>query len=83
MKELMTLSTRELHRLKILEQVMNGTLSLVKGAKVLNVSYRHSKRLLFRYRREGPCGLAHRRRKKPAHNAYGQGVRERVLTIHQ
>ena len=83
MKELVTLSTREIHRIQILEQISKGTLSLVTGAEVLKISYRQAKRLLARYRSEGPSGLAHRHRGQQAHNAYGLEMRERVLKIHQ
>ena len=83
MKEKITLSMREIHRLKILEQVDEGALSLISGTEVLKISYRHGKRLLARYRREGPSGLAHKRRGRVAHNAFDPAIRERVIKLHQ
>jgi transposase len=83
MKESMALSMDEISRLKILEQVDQGRLSLKSGTDALKISYRHGKRLLVRYRREGPGGLVHRRRGGPAHNAFNPEVRERVIKLHQ
>ena len=83
MKELMVLSLREINRCKVLEQVDAGGLSLVCGADVLKISYRHAKRLLARYRFEGPGGLAHRGRGHPAHNAFDPAIRDRVIVLHQ
>ena len=83
MKELVVLSRSEVRRLRVMEQVSTGALSLVVGAEVLKISYRQAKRLLARYRGEGASGLAHRHRGRPAHNALGPEIRERVLRIHQ
>jgi len=83
MKEKITLSMREIHRLKILEQVDRGALSLIYGTEVLKISYRHGKRLLARYRRDGPEGLAHKGRGRVAHNAFDPAVREIVIKLHQ
>jgi transposase len=83
MKEIITLSRREMQRMQVLEQVVRKTVSLKAGAALMKVSYRQAKRLLARYRREGPKGLAHRHRGRSAPNARGQDVRQRVLTLHR
>ena len=83
MKELVTLSMHEVHRVHILEQVIKGAFSLKTGSEHLKISYRQAKRLLSRYRSEGPSGLAHRQRGQPAHNAFSSSIREQVLQLHQ
>jgi transposase len=83
MKETITLSRREMQRMQVLEQVVRKTHSLKAGAVLMKVCYRQAKRLLDRYRKEGPKGLAHRHRGCPAPNARGQEVRERVLGLHR
>ncbi len=83
MEDIITLSAREVQRFQVLEQVMRGRLSLRAGAELMHLSYRHSKRLLARYRREGAKGLAHRRRGQPASNALGAPLRDRVLALHR
>jgi transposase len=83
MREAVTLSSREIQRIHVLERVCRGTLSLVEGSPLLRVCYRQAKRLLARYREAGAFGLAHRRRGQPAHNASGPELRDRVLRLHQ
>jgi hypothetical protein len=62
MKEIITLSRHETQRMQVLEQVVRKSLSLKVGATLMKVCYRQAKRLAARYRKEGPKGLAHRRR---------------------
>jgi len=83
MKETITLSRREVQRMQVLEQVVKGTLTLRAAATMMKVSYRQAKRILARYRREGPRGLAHQRRGRSAPNALGPEVRQRVLALHR
>ena len=83
MKETITLSSREIQRIQVLEQVCRGIRTLVGSIPLLLVSYRQAKRLLARYREEGAAGLAHQRRGERAHNAYGPEMRDRVLGLHQ
>jgi len=83
MKERIMLSQRELQRVQVLEQVKSGYLTLVAGTDLMQVCYRQAKRLLGRYRTEGPQGLAHRRRGQPAHNELSPEVRARILSLHQ
>ncbi len=54
------MSTRELRRAEVLGRVKARTLRLVDAAKMLEVSYRQTKRLWQRYREEGAKGLQHR-----------------------
>jgi transposase len=83
MKELITLSRREVQRMQVLDQVRKGTLTLKAAAPLMKVCYRQAKRLLARYRRDGPRGLAHQHRGRPARNALGPEIRKRVLTLHR
>ncbi len=83
MKETIILSTREMQRLQILQKVTRGGMTLREGADLMGVCYRHGKRLLARFRREGPKGLAHRQRGQPARNALGPETRDRILGLHQ
>lgn len=83
MKEKITLSSREIQRVHILERCCRGELTLIAGTPLLRVCYRQAKRLLARYRTQGAGGLAHRHRGQPAHNAFDREVREQVLRLHQ
>lgn len=83
MKESITLSSREIQRVHVLERVLRGTLTLIEAVPLLLVCYRQAKRLLARYRKQGAAGLAHRRRGRPAPNAYSRELRDRVLELRQ
>jgi transposase len=54
------MSTRELRRAEVLGRVKSKTLRLTDAAKILELSYRRTKRLWKRYRGEGAKGLQHR-----------------------
>src|SRR5229473_6376266 len=54
------MSTRELRRAEILGRVKSKTLGLTDAAKILELSYRQTKRLWKRYRGEGAKGLQRR-----------------------
>lgn len=83
MKDYIILREHEMQRLQVLEQVLEKRLSLKAASGLMKVSYRQAKRLVGRYRREGPKGLAHRHRGRPAPNALGLEVRDRVLELHR
>jgi hypothetical protein len=59
MKETVTLSSREIQRLQVLEQVSRGTLLLVAGTPLMRISYRQAKRLWARYLRLIVKEIAH------------------------
>jgi transposase len=82
MQEQISLSTREVRRLQVLDQVILGTVTLKAAAGLMGVCYRQAKRLLARLRQAGPKGLAHRQRGRSASNALGPEVRDRVLALH-
>src|SRR2546425_3673565 len=75
------MSTRELRRAEVLARVKSQTLRLVDAAKMLEVSYRQTKRLWQRYRREGAKGLQHRNAGKGSNRAKPEKFRRKVLQL--
>ncbi len=59
---MITMSTREEARLRVLEQVMQGKLSQSQAAGLLEVSVRQMRRLQRRYEAQGGAGLVHQLR---------------------
>ncbi len=55
MEERLTLTKKELRRMKALEMVLAEQLTVAKAAELLEVSERHGWRLLARYRQAGPA----------------------------
>ncbi|WP_417251153.1 ISNCY family transposase [Castellaniella sp.] len=59
---MITMSQKEVGRLRVLEQVRHGALSQVEAANVLQISVRQLRRIQRRYETEGEAALVHRLR---------------------
>ncbi|MBF6990861.1 ISNCY family transposase [Cupriavidus sp. IK-TO18] len=66
--EVITVSMRELDRLKTVQAVVDGQLRPGVAAERLEITDRQFRRLLERYRQEGSSGLVSRRRGRPSNN---------------
>jgi len=75
------MSTRELRRAEVLARVKSETLRLVDAAKMLELSYRQTKRLWKRYRGEGAKGLQHRSAGRGSNRAKPEKFRRKVLQL--
>ena len=63
----LTLTTKEQSRIQVLNGVLEGKVTAVEAAGLMEVSERHTWRLLAAYRKEGPVAVAHGNRgRKPA-----------------
>jgi transposase len=83
MKEDILLSRKEIHRLHVLEKVMNRLISLRSASQHLALSYRQTKRIWAHFRTSGPSALASRHRGKPSPRAFPQALRQRILALFQ
>jgi hypothetical protein len=61
-----TMSMRELDRLKCIQAIVDGELRPMLAAERLGMSARQVRRLVDRYRLDGPMGLVSRRRNRPS-----------------
>src|SRR5256884_9457244 len=75
------MSTRELRRAEVLGRVKSKTLRLTDAAKILELSYRQTKRLWKRYREEGAKGLQHRSAGRGSNCAKPEEFRRKVLQL--
>lgn len=76
-----TMSMREVDRLKAIQAVMDGNLTASTAAQRLHLTKRQVNRLLHRYRTEGVTGLVSRQRGRPGHRQLMPGVANLALTI--
>jgi transposase len=83
MEERLTLTTKELKRLKVLEWVEAERMTVADAAKMLGISQRHCWRVLARYRQEGSAGLVHGNRGRPSPRRLPAAAREEILTLAQ
>jgi Homeodomain-like domain len=76
-----TVTMRELDRLKCIQAVVDGDLQPIRASERLGLTTRQVRRLVMRYRAEGPIGLVSRRRNQPSNNRLDAGVEEQVVRI--
>ncbi len=76
-----TMSERELRRVKVLAELEGNRIDVAWAAHVLAVSRRQVFRLLRRFREAGPSGLAHMARGRLPNNRIGDAVRELALDL--
>jgi transposase len=77
----LTLSTKEQHRLQILNGVLQRYWTMQEAAPLLGVSERQGWRLLAAYRREGARGLAHKNRGRLPPNATPEAIQQQVVAL--
>src|SRR5258708_36938791 len=75
------MSTGELRRAEVMGRVKSKALRLTDAAKILELSYRQTKRLWKRYRGEGAKGLQHRSAGKGSNRAKPEEFRRKVLQL--
>lgn len=81
MEERLTLSTKELKRLRALELVEVGRMTVAEAARLLGISERQCWRMLARYREKGAAGLVHGNRDRPSPRRLPTAAREEILTL--
>jgi len=77
------MGTKELMRVKVLEMVRQGKITLKEGGVKLKISYRQAKRLYKRYKEEGDKGIVHRNQGRVSNRKIGGEVRERVIKAYK
>jgi transposase len=76
-----TMSMRELDRLKCIQAVIDGGLSAQAAAERLHMSSRQIRRLRQRYQGEGPIGLISRHCRRPSNHRLDEALERRVVEI--
>ncbi len=74
-------SMNDINRLRISQDVINRRLTTRLAATRLEISDRHCRRLLVRYRENGPLSLVNRRRGQPGNRQLISGLAEQALHI--
>lgn len=77
------MSSKELKRKLILEEILKGRITLKDAAPKMEVCYRQAKRILKRYRKQGDKGLLHMNRGKPPNHAYPDRFKQIVIDLYQ
>jgi len=80
-EEIFTLSHKELDRVTVMKTLSSGSIKQKDAAKQLGLSIRQVKRLLKRFRREGPQGLVSHRRGKPSNRCLPEETRTQAIEL--
>ena len=80
-KEIIAMSKKEIDRLRILHRVTDRQLTQVYGAKLLGITDRQVRNLLYKIREEGDKGIVHGNRGRRAANKMPREVEERIGRI--
>lgn len=80
-QETFTLSQKELQRVTVISQCVQGNLTCARAAELLDLSPRHVKRLKSRYRLGSAAALAHVSRGRPSPLRLPDRTRNRILTL--
>ena len=75
------MSTEEMTRVKIVDQIIQGKLTVAEASELMELTERQAYRILKRYRQEGDRGLIHRLRGKASNRGRAQEIREEVLKL--
>lgn len=75
------MNRKEQNRLQILNNVNLKRITIGQAAVLMQVSLRHAKRLIARYRKEGASALAHGNRGKLPYNVLDVEVRQQVIDL--
>jgi transposase len=78
---LVLMSERDLHRIEVLSQVLDGATSISTAAGVLGLSAHQVQRLMIRFREKGSASLRHKARGRPSNNRIRDGVRDYALAL--
>jgi transposase len=77
------MGTKELMRIKILEMVNQGVLTLKEASVKLKLSYRQTKRIYGRYKKEGDKGLLHRGQGRESNHRISNLLRESAVNLYR
>ncbi len=78
-----TMSMREMDRLKMIVRIKEGKITIVEAAESLHLSERQMYRVIARYRIQGEAGLVHRLRGITSNRGYPKEVQKKVCRLYR
>ena len=83
MEGILTMSQKEVDRLKIISQIETKVLKVSEAAELLGISQRQTYRVLKRIKQEGSSGIIHKLRGKRSNRGYPEVLKEKVIQIYR
>ena len=78
-RDIISMSRRELKKLKIVQDAISGQITQAMAAEVLGISERQVRRLVRGIRTEGEAGIVHKSRGKPSNRLIEPEVKAKAL----
>ncbi|WP_180042381.1 MULTISPECIES: ISNCY family transposase [unclassified Acinetobacter] len=78
---LVSMSDKELKRLSVLQEICDQRITQSQAAQLLHISERQIRRLLQKYKAQGPVALAHASRGQPGHRRHDDLLKSKCLSI--
>lgn len=82
-KDMITMSTKELKRIHLVKKTEEKLITQKEAATMLHISERQFRRLVARFRNNGPSGLVHQSRDKPSHRKFEPRFCAEIATIYK
>jgi transposase len=83
MKEILTMTQKEIERLLIIQELEKKKLGTAEAAEQLEISIRELYRIIKRYRDEGAKGVIHKLRGKKSNRGYPEKLKQKVVEIYK
>ena len=80
-KGMITMSTKEISRLEVIQKVITRQLSVSEASQLLGITERQVKRLTRAYRAQGAAGLQSKKRGKLSNNRLSPALKETILQL--
>lgn len=77
----LTMSNREIDKLKVIQNTIDGRFKQAEAAKMLNISDRQVRRLCAKIRKDGNRGVIHGLKGKPSNHQLEAGLSEKALGL--
>ncbi len=81
-KDIITMNGEELRRVSIINRAIEKVVIQKEATKLIGLSYRQTKRIVARVRKEGDRGIIHKSRGKPGHRKIDDEVKDKVLGLY-
>ena len=83
MEGILTMSQKEVDRLKIIGQIETKVLRVEEGANLMGVSKRQTYRVLKKIKEEGSAGIIHKLRGRKSNRGYTGELKNKVIEIYK
>ena len=83
MQKILTMSTKERDKLKIIQLIDTGNLTYTEAADLMDISERHLYRIIYCYRTNGDAGLIHKLRGRTSNRGFAPDVRKHIIDLYR